>query len=189
MCGIAGIVTWRNGAPPLAGEVERMTASLRHRGPDDLGLWCDDEAGVGLGQRRLAIIDLSAQGHQPMLSASGRYVISYNGEIYNFAQLRADLEAAGRAPAWRGHSDTEVLLACIEAWGIEQALVSTVGMFAISLWDRETRTLTLARDRLGEKPLYYGEVAGRMLFGSELKALTAVARDRLQLDKIGRAHV
>lgn len=181
MCGIAGIVSWRN-SPPLAPEIARMTAPLLHRGPDDQGQWCDDEAGIGLGQRRLSIIDLSPQGHQPMLSASGRYVMSYNGEVYNFAGLRAELDAAGRAPVWRGHSDTEVLLACVEAWGIEATLKRAVGMFAISLWDREQRVLTLARDRMGEKPLYYGEVDGRLLFGSELKALQAVAESRLRID-------
>lgn len=182
MCGIAGLASWR-AERELRELVQRMTAPLVHRGPDDEGLWCDPEAGVGLGQRRLSIIDLSPQGHQPMVSASGRYVVSYNGEIYNFSELRDQLEATHRAPAWRGHSDTEVLLACIEAWGVEATLKLTVGMFAISLWDRETRTLTLARDRLGEKPLYYGEVAGRLLFGSELKALKAVAAEALQIDR------
>lgn len=181
MCGIAGIATWRN-VSRLAGEIARMTAPLTHRGPDDEGLWCDDEAGIGLGQRRLSIIDLSPQGHQPMTSASGRYVLSYNGEIYSHTQLRSELEAAGLAPAWRGHSDTEVLLACIEAWGIEGALERAVGMFAISLWDRQARTLTLARDRLGEKPLYYGDIGGRLLFASELKALQAIAGDALLID-------
>ena len=181
MCGIAGIATWRSDTP-LAGEIARMTAPLIHRGPDDKGLWCDDEAGIGLGQRRLSIIDLSPQGHQPMTSASGRYVLSYNGEIYSHAQLRSELEAAGLEPAWRGRSDTEVLLACVEAWGIAGALKRAVGMFAISLWDREARTLTLARDRLGEKPLYYGEIGGRLLFASELKALKAVAGDALRVD-------
>jgi asparagine synthase (glutamine-hydrolysing) len=160
-----------------------MVIPLMHRGPDDQGLWCDNEVGIGLGQRRLSIMDLSPHGHQPMVSASGRYVVSYNGEIYNFSELRVELEEASKAPAWRGHSDTEVLLACVEAWGVEGALKRTVGMFAISLWDRETRALSLARDRLGEKPLYYGEVAGRLLFGSELKALQAVAGDALQIDR------
>jgi asparagine synthase (glutamine-hydrolysing) len=182
MCGIAGIATWQRGNS-LVPDIERMIEPLWRRGPDDQGLWCDNEAGIGLGQRRLSIIDLSPQGHQPMASASGRYLLSYNGEIYNFAELRADLDAAGSAPAWRGHSDTEVLLACVEAWGIEAALQRAVGMFAISLWDRETRTLTLARDRLGEKPLYYGEVGGRLLFGSELKALQAVSNGALQIDR------
>lgn len=182
MCGIAGIVTWRP-SQALAPQLQRMTDPITHRGPDDWGAWTDDEAGIGLGQRRLSIIDLSPQGHQPMPSASGRWVMSYNGEIYNFAELRSALEQAGKAPAWRGHSDTEVLLACIEAWGVEATLRKAVGMFAISLWDRQRRVLTLARDRMGEKPLYYGRVGDRVLFGSELKALTAVAGGALEIDR------
>jgi len=182
MCGIAGIVTWRP-SQALAPELKRMTDPITHRGPDDWGAWTDDEAGIGLGQRRLSIIDLSPQGHQPMPSASGRWVMSYNGEIYNFAELRSALEQAGQAPAWRGHSDTEVLLACVEAWGIEATLRKAVGMFAISLWDRQRKVLTLARDRMGEKPLYYGRVGDRVLFGSELKALTAVAGGALEIDR------
>lgn len=182
MCGIAGIVTWKI-SQALAPELKRMTDPITHRGPDDWGVWTDDEAGIGLGQRRLSIIDLSPQGHQPMPSASGRWVMSYNGEIYNFAELRKALEQAGQAPSWRGHSDTEVLLACIEAWGIESTLRKVVGMFAISLWDRRRKVLTLARDRMGEKPLYYGRVGDRVLFGSELKALTAVAGGSLEIDR------
>ncbi len=160
-----------------------MIARLVHRGPDDEGIWCDETMGVGLGQRRLSIVDLSPQGHQPMLSASGRYVLSYNGEIYNHAELRTELDHTGLAPAWRGHSDTEVLLACLEVWGIDVTLRRAVGMFALSLWDRETQTLTLARDRMGEKPLYYGELGGRVLFGSELKALQAVAGAHLHIER------
>lgn len=160
-----------------------MTDPLAHRGPDDWGAWTDEDAGVGLGQRRLSIIDLSPLGHQPMHSASGRWVVSYNGEIYNFAELRADLEKSGQAPAWRGHSDTEVLLGCVEAWGVEKTCQRAVGMFAIALWDRQRRVLILARDRMGEKPLYYGKVGGRLLFGSELKAITAVAGGALEIDR------
>lgn len=182
MCGIAGIATWRP-SQALAPELKRMTDPITHRGPDDWGAWTDDEAGIGLGQRRLSIIDLSPQGHQPMPSTSGRWVASYNGEIYNFTELRSALELAGQAPAWRGHSDTEVLLACVEAWGIEATLGKAVGMFAISLWDRQRKVLTLARDRMGEKPLYYGRVGDRVLFGSELKALTAVAGGALEIDR------
>lgn len=182
MCGIAGIATW-HGSSALAPELKRMTDPISHRGPDDWGAWTDDEAGIGLGQRRLSIIDLSPQGHQPMTSASGRWVISYNGEIYNFAELRDELERTDRAPEWRGHSDTEVLLACIEAWGVEITLQRAVGMFAVSLWDRRERVLILARDRAGEKPLYYGEVGGRLLFASELKAITAVAGGALEIDR------
>jgi asparagine synthase (glutamine-hydrolysing) len=181
MCGIAGIASW-SAAPNLKAEIANMIAPIHHRGPDDFGIWCDDAAGIGLGQRRLSIIDLSEHGHQPMQSASGRWMLSYNGEIYNFEALRQELAQAGKAPAWRGHSDTEVLLACIEAWGTEAALKKLTGMFAISLWDREERTLTLARDRFGEKPLYYGVVNGRLYFASELKAIVAVAGP-LEIDR------
>jgi asparagine synthase (glutamine-hydrolysing) len=147
---------------------------LRHRGPDDAGVWVDAPAGLALAHRRLAIVDLSAAGHQPMASASGRWVIAFNGEIYNHMALRAELAAAGAAPAWRGHSDTETLLAGFEHWGVTGTLGRCVGMFALALWDKHTRTLALARDRLGEKPLYCGWVGGRLAFGSELKALRAL---------------
>ena len=150
-----------------------MADAIRHRGPDDNGVWTDPHARIALAQRRLSIIDLSPAGHQPMVSASGRYVIVFNGEIYNFSTLRAELETAGTAPAWRGHSDTEVLLALIEARGVRAALQAVRGMFAFALWDTHERTLVLARDRLGEKPLYYGRVGGSFAFGSELKALRA----------------
>lgn len=182
MCGIAGLATWRPDTP-LAARLTRMIATLTHRGPDDEGAWVDDAEGIALGHRRLAIIDVSPHGHQPMAAASGRYVIAYNGEIYNFQTLRQELEAASRAPAWRGHSDTEVLLAAFDAWGIEATLRKLTGMFAIALWDRETRTLTLARDRLGEKPLYYGHVAGVLVFGSELKAVAAAPGQRLAVSR------
>lgn len=150
-----------------------MAATLRHRGPDDGGIWFDRTACVGLAHRRLSIVDLSAGGHQPMASADGRYVIAYNGEIYNHRQLRKELEQAGAAPTWRGHSDTETLLACFAAWGVNVALQKSVGMFALALWDNRDRALTLGRDRLGEKPLYYGWAGRTFLFGSELKALRA----------------
>lgn len=154
-----------------------MARTIAHRGPDDSGLWVDEAAGVALGHRRLSILDLSPAGHQPMVSASGRYVIAFNGEIYNHLELRADLEktnAGGTAAmAWRGHSDTETLLAAIEAWGITATLKKCVGMFAFALWDCSERTLNLARDRMGEKPLYYGWQGREFLFGSELKALRA----------------
>lgn len=173
MCGITGCWLARGAHRPesldrLAG---RMGDQLLHRGPDDAGVWTDAEAGIALAHRRLAILDLSPAGHQPMVSACGRHVIVFNGEIYNHLALRRDLETAGGAPAWRGHADTETLLAAISVWGLEAALRATVGMFALALWDRQTRTLYLARDRLGEKPLYYGWVQGAFLFGSELKAL------------------
>lgn len=159
-----------------------MLEPIVHRGPDDSGRWIDADAGIALGHRRLSIIDLSPQGHQPMHSASGRYVVVFNGEIYNFEALRNELERSGASPRWRGHSDTEVLLAAVEAWGVEATLRRLVGMFAIALWDRQDRTLTLARDRLGEKPLYYARIGARLLFGSELKALRAAAGDDLRVD-------
>jgi asparagine synthase (glutamine-hydrolysing) len=151
-----------------------MSDHLVHRGPDDEGVWCDPDAGYGIAHRRLAVVELSGAGTQPMHTRSGRYVLAYNGEIYNHAELRARLEHGG-ATVWRGSSDTETLLACIEAWGVERTIRQAVGMFAIALWDRSARVLTLVRDRLGEKPLYYGwHGSGSQrifFFGSELKAL------------------
>ncbi len=153
--------------------VARMALRIERRGPDDAGAWADSGQGIALGHRRLSVVDLSPAGHQPMHSASGRFVIAFNGEIYNHLELRAALEDAKGAPAWRGHSDTETLLAACEHWGFEATLARTVGMFAIALWDRHDRRLYLARDRFGEKPLYYGWVDGAFVFGSELKALRA----------------
>ena len=169
MCGIAGFFGFSDG---IAAHVvaDHMASAITSRGPDDSGVWEDKQAEVALAHRRLSILDLSPAGHQPMLSESGRYVTVYNGEIYNHLDLRAEL---GENKSWRGHSDTETLLAAFDRWGVEATLKKCVGMFAIALWDRETRTLTLARDRLGEKPLYYGWQGGVLLFGSELKALKA----------------
>lgn len=188
MCGVTGY--WQvTGHSDEAAEalVGAMAQQIAYRGPDDAGVWVDAAAGVALGHRRLSILDLSPAGHQPMISACGRYVIAYNGEIYNHLKLRAELAKVGAggmaAPAWRGHSDTETLLAACEAWGIEATLKKTVGMFAFALWDRETRTLSLARDRLGEKPLYYGWQGETLLFGSELKALKAHPAFRAEIDR------
>lgn len=181
MCGFAGLITPYT--EKLNERVEHMLAPLFHRGPDDQGVWTDAAVGVGLGHRRLAIIDLSVHGHQPMHSTSGRYVIIFNGEIYNFAALRKDIEAAGGCLDWRGHSDTEVLLAAFELWGIEGALQRAVGMFAIAVWDKQTQVLTLARDRIGEKPLYYGRVNSEFYFGSELKAFRTQCSQHLQIDR------
>jgi len=174
MCGFCGFIdTQGSNTENLTHSVRAMNQQLVHRGPDDGGHWLDESLGVVLGHRRLAIVDLSPAGHQPMLSTSGRFVIAFNGEIYNFKALRQRLEQQGASFEWRGHSDTEVLLAAIETWGIEQTLQQCVGMFAFALWDRKERCLVLARDRLGEKPLYYGFQNGVFLFGSELKALKA----------------
>ncbi|HEX8778934.1 MAG TPA: asparagine synthase (glutamine-hydrolyzing), partial [Rhodanobacter sp.] len=184
MCGLAGLWQWRGGArEALLEQVQAMSAQLIHRGPDDGGAWCDESAGIALAQRRLSILDLSPAGHQPMPSACGRYVLVFNGEIYNHLHLRQQLLAESAAPAWRGHSDTETLLACFVAWGVEQTLRACAGMFALALWDRRQRTLTLARDRMGEKPLYYAWQDGILLFGSELKALKAHAAFRAEVDR------
>lgn len=170
MCGIVGILDFRGLEQSAAVALTAaMGEAIRHRGPDDHGEWCDAEAGVVLGHRRLSINDLSEHGHQPMVSASGRYVIVLNGEIYNFLELREECEAAGYP--FRGHSDTEVALAMIERHGFAAALAHFVGMFAFAVWDREQRCLRVARDRVGEKPLYYGEVAGQFVFASDLNAL------------------
>jgi asparagine synthase (glutamine-hydrolysing) len=170
MCGFAGFLDLTQATPDRERVVRAMAATLIHRGPDDDGAWVDDEAGVALGFRRLAIVDLTPQGHQPMASHDGRWVISFNGEIYNHEALRLRL---GEGIAWRGHSDTEVLLQAVSAWGVEQALAEFDGMFAFALWDRRERVLTLARDRFGEKPLYWSRSGGSLLFGSEIKALRA----------------
>ncbi len=173
MCGLTGFIDFTRSTPAdvLRGRVGAMAETLRHRGPDDDGVWVDAEAGVALGFRRLSIIDLSAQGHQPMVSASGRHVIVFNGEVYNFPELRDELAAAGTR--FKGSSDTEVILEAIEAWGLEQAVRRFIGMFAIALWDRKERTLHLVRDRIGVKPLYWGRQGNLLIFGSELKALRA----------------
>ena len=179
MCGMTGFVLAAAGTDEgaLRATAGAMAAAVRHRGPDDAGAWADVQAGVALGHVRLAIMDLSPAGHQPMVSAAGRHVIAFNGEIYNHLDLRAELEAAGAAPSWRGHSDTETLLASVAHWGMVATLQRCVGMFAIALWDAPTRTLTLARDRFGEKPLYFGWAGAgaqrALVFGSELKALRA----------------
>ncbi|HYF48424.1 MAG TPA: asparagine synthase (glutamine-hydrolyzing) [Planctomycetota bacterium] len=173
MCGIAGYIDFerRSSSEDLIARVTAMTDRIRLRGPDDSGAWADAEAGVVLGHRRLSIIDLSPLGHQPMASADERFQIVFNGEIYNFAELRRELEALGHK--FRGHSDTEVMLAAFVQWGVHDSLKRFVGMFAFALWDRRERKLTLARDRMGEKPLYYGWQGKAFLFGSELKALRA----------------
>src|SRR6266436_3491352 len=176
MCGIAGIVL--SSARVRDQDIIAMTEALRHRGPDDSGIHIEER--IALGHRRLSIIDLSPLGHQPMTSADGRYVITYNGEVYNFAELRKELDALGHR--FRGGSDTEVMLAAFVAWGVERAAARFVGMFAIGLWDRQTRTLHLIRDRIGVKPLYWCRHHGVLLFGSELKALMAHPAWKAEID-------
>jgi len=184
MCGITGFFKVGGFAEADARHtIDAQTTTLLHRGPDDGGTWLDPGAGVALGHRRLSVLDLSPAGHQPMVSASGRYVIVLNGEIYNHLDIRARLSGVQSAPTWRGHSDTETLLEGIDRWGIECTLSAVVGMFAFAVWDRRDKTLTLARDRMGEKPLYYGWQAGSFLFGSELKAIRVYPGFRTEIDR------
>jgi len=173
MCGLAGFLDERSGLPEaeLLTIAKRMSDALAHRGPDADGQWAEAESGLALAHRRLAIVDLSPLGQQPMHSSCGRYVIAYNGEVYNFAEMREELKAQGRT--FRSHSDTEVILEGAAVWGLEETLSRLIGMFAVALWDRRDKVLKLARDRLGIKPLYVGRFGGLTLFGSELKALTA----------------
>lgn len=183
MCGITGFIfpKKQNTEEELRSIARQMTDSIGHRGPDDSGAWVDAGAGVVLGFRRLAILDLSPTGHQPMLSANERYVIVFNGEIYNFGELRESL--IGRGHSFRGTSDTEAILAGFVEWGVEQTVRRLNGMFAIALWDQEARALYLIRDRLGIKPLYYGWQGGVFLFGSELKSLRAHPNFHAEVDR------
>ena len=171
MCGIAGLLS--SHSPVTVGLLRTMTDRILPRGPDSSGEWIGGEGSIGFGHRRLAIIDLTNAGHQPMYSANGRYTITYNGEIYNFEELRTELTEAGLAPPWRGHSDTEVILAVFNAWGLRKGIERLSGMFALAVWDHGDRTLTLARDRFGEKPLYYGWVAAGFAFASTLSPIAA----------------
>ena len=187
MCGFAGFLSAQpGGCEELEAVATCMANAIAHRGPDDAGAWADAQAGIVLGHRRLSIIDLSPAGHQPMASGCGRFVLAFNGEIYNHLGMRAELEEKGDSP-WRGHSDTETLLAGFKAWGIQGTLERSVGMFAMAIWDRQTNILTLARDRIGEKPLYYGwQGSGSsevFLFGSELKALRAHPAFGAEIDR------
>ncbi|MDX9768274.1 MAG: asparagine synthase (glutamine-hydrolyzing), partial [Ectothiorhodospiraceae bacterium] len=182
MCGIAGIF----GDPgadreAVSAAVRGMTDALIHRGPDDAGIWLDAEGGIALGHRRLSILELSPLGHQPMRSASGRYTLAFNGEIYNFRELAREL--AGLGATFRGHSDTEVMLAAFDVWGVETAVRRFIGMFAFALWDAAERQLVLGVDRLGKKPVYGGEWQGRFLFASELKAICAFPDCRPAIDR------
>lgn len=185
MCGITGFweAPGRLSVAESVIRLRRMTRAILHRGPDDEGEWLDLAAGIALGHRRLSILDLSSAGAQPMVSACRRYVVVFNGEIYNHGLLRKDLAADKGRRGWRGHSDTEVMLAAFERWGVEAALTRFNGMFAFALWDRRERVLHLARDRFGEKPLYYGWMGDTFLFGSELTALKAHPAWRGEIDR------
>ena len=184
MCGIAGAYLRRPISHDALNAIgNAMSTCIAHRGPDDSGHFVDARAGALLAFRRLAILDLSEAGHQPMESVSGRYVAIYNGELYNYLDVRAELERDGAAPQWRGHSDTEVMLAAVERWGIEETLRRFTGMFAIALWDRREQTLHLIRDRVGVKPLYYALMGDAVLFASELKALKQHPDFRAEIDR------
>lgn len=182
MCGITGFAGYKNCSKDLLRSILlKMTNTLVHRGPDDCGIWADEKAGVGLGHRRLSIVDLSSEGHQPMISYCGRYVLIYNGEIYNFTEIKRELLL--KRHVFRGHSDTEVLLNAVKEWGVEKAVSRCIGMFAFVLWDRKKQTLYLVRDRLGIKPLYYGWLGNVFVFGSELKALKAFPDFKGEIDR------
>src|ERR1700682_1493129 len=180
MCGIAGILLTPAANPRRLAAIDAMAATLNHRGPDSGGIWLDRDGGIALGHRRLAIVDLSDAGHQPMLSSDGKLVVTFNGEIYNFANLRPGLVAKGHC--FRSNSDTEVMLAAFESYGIEASLKQFSGMFAAGVWDRKYRVLHLVRDRMGKKPLYVGLADGALLFASELKAILAYPDFRPTVD-------
>lgn len=187
MCGFSGFMSLANSNIDSIALLEEMGSKIRSRGPDSFGTWLDESANLGLVHRRLAIVDLSPAGHQPMTSKNGRFIIAFNGEIYNHLEIRAELELIGDQ-SWAGHSDTETLLAAIEVWGLKSALQKSVGMFALALWDKQLKLLHLARDRFGEKPLYYGVYNSTLLFGSQLSAIKVhpefradISRDSLAL--------
>ncbi len=187
MCGIAGFLELkrRPGTQELEAIAGAMAATLSHRGPDASGVFVAPDAGLGFGHTRLSIVDLSSAGAQPMISASGRFVITYNGEVYSAAELRSELEALGHR--FRGHSDTEVIVEAVDEWGVPATLKRLIGMFAFAIWDRKERRLTLARDRLGIKPLYLGRQNGRIAFASELKAFEALPGWKSELNEDGLA--
>lgn len=183
MCGIAGVFLKDNSTKtPINTIVSEMTDTLHHRGPDATGIWCDEKDNVAFGHKRLSIIDVSNNGSQPMVSGSGRFTISYNGEVYNYKEIRKEIDSREKYK-WRGDSDTEVILAAIECWGLELALSKFVGMFAFSLWDRQMRLLHLVRDRMGIKPLYWMNKNGSFIFGSELKSLMTYENWDAEIDR------
>jgi asparagine synthase (glutamine-hydrolysing) len=174
VCGLAGVLLSERKSIPISDIVDNMAATLKHRGPDSSGNWVDTTQGIGLSHRRLSIVDLSEHGRQPMVSQSERYVLAYNGEVYNHLEVRIRLEKETGPIKWQGYSDTETIVEAIAHWGVGKTLEELVGMFAMALWDRQDGELTLARDRIGEKPLYFGILQGTLIFGSELKALLKV---------------
>lgn len=190
MCGIAGQLTRSNSAIDIVESTTGMIEQLTHRGPDNMGIWKDKSSGICLAHRRLSILDLSPEGHQPMHSVNGRYILAFNGEVYNHKELRKELdgielsqETGSPEKKWRGYSDTEVMLAAITQWGVYEATKRFNGMFAFALWDRSEKDLYLVRDRIGEKPLYFGWVGETLLFGSELKALCAYSNWQGEIDR------
>ena len=189
MCGITGFLTTKQpNKETLQSLIQRMTETLRHRGPDGEGFWIDLNAGIAFGHRRLSILDLSEAGKQPMLSSCERFILTFNGEIYNHKELKQELEKAQKAPFFRGTSDTEILLAAISAWGLAKTLQRSNGMFALALWDRKTSQLFLARDRLGIKPLYYGWTPSAFVFGSELNPVALYPDFDPHIDQEAIAH-
>lgn len=181
MCGFSGI--WHASGGDFSSQLHQMGRAIAHRGPDSAGIWIDKDHGIGLVHQRLAVLDISETGQQPMASANDRYIICYNGEIYNHLQIRDEITATDKNVQWRGTSDTETLLSAILIFGIENTLSKLVGMFAFALWDRQANTLTLVRDRFGEKPLYYGWHQDQFVFSSELKSLAAISGFNLEIDK------
>lgn len=185
MCGITGFINTDTNVnkEKLHSIISKMTDTISHRGPDDFGVWIDENNSIAFGHRRLSIIDISKAGHQPMVSQCGRYVITFNGEIYNYQAIRKIINDTSDEISWHSNSDTEVILAAISRWGIEGTLKQLVGMFAFAVWDKQSRTLTLARDRFGEKPLYFGWQGNTFMFGSELKALKAHPHFKADIDR------
>ena len=187
MCGISGFILNRFAKHPP--DLQASLIAMAHRGPDFSDIWSDNNLGVSLGHCRLSILDLSSSGNQPMQSHCGRYIIVFNGEIYNWMSIREELESLGCLPKLQGSSDTEILLCGISTWGLQVTLEKCAGMFAIALWDKSNKALFLARDRIGEKPLHYGTIDGNFVFGSELKALTSLTNTKLALNRASVASV
>ena len=188
MCGLAGFYPSQSSTHEASScLMQAMVDKLNHRGPDDLGIWIDSNQRIALGHRRLSILDISSAGHQPMSSANGRFVLTYNGEIYNHLELRTEIEKDNHSIKWIGNSDTETLLSAFETWGIEKTLPKLRGMFAIALWDTKLKKLSLVRDRFGEKPLYYGWIKSGektfFSFASELKALSCIPEFKNSVSK------